>query len=155
MWAARCSASINPTPKNCVKRSIPDTVNRTNNGAGAGAVSRDDAAALAVAGGNPKRCPRRSESATVRSNLALLARINPSHRGDLFFRRTSETTVAAGPWTWLRRWPDVFLDQFFLADNSHRARLVRFAILYGDLLRPVGRILWFDATARNVGNRHC
>src|SRR5437660_506903 len=70
MWAARCSASINPTPKNCVKRSIPDTANRTNNGAGAGAVSRDDAAALAVAGGNPKRCPRRSELATAWTGLA-------------------------------------------------------------------------------------
>src|SRR5438270_3050382 len=153
MSGARCSASINPTPKNCVKRSIPDTASRTNNGGGGGAVSHDDAAALAVAGGNPKRCPRRSESAAVRSNLALLACINPSHCRDLFFRRKSTTTVAMGSRTRLRRRPDVFLDQFFLADNSHHARLVRLAILYGRLLRPVGRVLWIDATTRNVRNR--
>src|SRR5437868_493831 len=150
MSGARCSASINLTPENCVKLSIPDTATRTNNGGGGDAAKRDDAAALAVAGGNPKRCSRCSESAAVRSNMALLARINSSHRSDPFPRRKSTSTMATRSRTRLRRRPDVFLDQFFLADNSHRTWLVRTAILHGDLLRVVGRVLCIDATTRNL-----
>ena len=96
---------------------------------------------MAVVGCNLQRSPLRALLRAVQFDVVLLDCADPADRCDLVLRDGVTSWLASKLASWLRRWPDVFLDRILLAHDGHRSGLVRPGILHGDLLRVVGVVL--------------
>src|SRR5262249_43981826 len=69
-----------------------------------------------------------------------------THRCDLVF--PVAPPLASQSSARLRRWIDIFLDRLLLAHDRHGPCLVCSPILYGDLFRALGLVLWSAPATR-------
>src|SRR4051794_40454107 len=83
--------------------------------------------------------------------MVLLGRAYPACRCNLVFRPDVTLFVASKPASRLCRRPNVLLDRILVAHDGHRSRVVCPSVLYGDLFRDLGVVLWLAAATRRQG----